>query len=90
VLLQSLGIELEDLRETEGEHHLWRGMAHRGMTLHISGSSLSAKTRYAAGTREILESYFAGTPIRGESLIVEGGELAGTGARSYTANTQRS
>jgi formate dehydrogenase len=46
---------------------------------------LSAQTRYAAGTREILESYFAGRPIRDEYLIVDGGALAGVGARSYTA-----
>ena len=65
--------------------HPWRSMPNQGMTPHISGSSLSAQARYAAGTREILESYFAGTPIRDEYLIVEGGELAGTGARSYTA-----
>jgi formate dehydrogenase len=36
--------------------HPWRTMPHHGMTPHISGSSLSAQTRYAAGTREILES----------------------------------
>lgn len=65
--------------------HPWRTMPHGGMTPHISGSSLSAQARYAAGTREILESFFTGTPIRNEYLIVEGGELAGTGARSYTA-----
>ena len=41
--------------------HPWRTMPHHGMTPHISGSSLSAQARYAAGTREILESYFAGT-----------------------------
>jgi formate dehydrogenase len=68
--------------------HPWRTMPHQGMTPHISGSSLSAQTRYAAGTREILESYFAGTPIRDEYLIVDGGELAGTGARSYTATAK--
>jgi formate dehydrogenase len=62
-------------------------MPHEGMTPHISGSSLSAQARYAAGTREILESYFAGTPVRDEYLIVDGGALAGTGARSYTATT---
>jgi len=56
------------------------------MTPHISGSSLSAQTRYAAGTREILESYFSGRPIRDEYLIVDGGSLAGVGARSYTAD----
>src|SRR5262245_10787955 len=65
--------------------HPWRTMPHHGMTPHISGSSLSAQTRYAAGTREILESYFAGTPIRDEYLIVDGGALAGVGARSYQA-----
>ena len=35
--------------------HPWRTMPHHGMTPHISGSSLSAQARYAAGTREILE-----------------------------------
>jgi formate dehydrogenase len=65
--------------------HPWRTMPNHGMTPHISGSSLSAQTRYAAGTREILESYFAGAQIRDEYLIVDGGALAGTGARSYTA-----
>ncbi|TXL85324.1 NAD-dependent formate dehydrogenase [Streptomyces sp. IB2014 016-6] len=64
--------------------HPWRTMPHHAMTPHISGSSLSAQARYAAGTREILESYFAGTPIRDEYLIVEGGALAGTGAHSYS------
>ncbi len=64
--------------------HPWRTMPHHGMTPHISGSSLSAQTRYAAGTREILESYFDGSKIRDEYLIVEGGKLAGTGAHSYS------
>jgi formate dehydrogenase len=64
--------------------HPWRAMPHHGMTPHISGSSLSAQTRYAAGTREILECFFAGKPIRDEYLIVEGGRLAGTGAHSYS------
>jgi formate dehydrogenase len=65
--------------------HPWRTMPHHGMTPHISGSSLSAQARYAAGTREILESYFAKKPIRTEYLIVDKGKLAGTGAHSYTA-----
>src|SRR3984885_5309996 len=34
--------------------HPWRTMPHHGMTPHISGTSLSAQARYAAGTREIL------------------------------------
>jgi formate dehydrogenase len=66
--------------------HPWRSMPHEGMTPHISGTSLSAQARYAAGTREILESFFAGTPIRDEYLIVDGGQLAGTGAHSYSAS----
>ncbi len=65
--------------------HPWRTMPHHGMTPHISGSSLSAQARYAAGTREILESYFAKKPIRTEYLIVDKGKLAGAGAHSYTA-----
>src|SRR6185369_1226716 len=64
--------------------HPWRTMPHEGMTPHISGSSLSAQTRYAAGTREILECFFEGRPIRDEYLIVQGGGLAGTGAHSYS------
>lgn len=64
--------------------HPWRSMPHHGMTPHISGSSLSAQARYAAGTREILECYFGGTPVRDEYLIVDGGALAGAGAHSYS------
>ncbi len=63
--------------------HPWRTMPFNGMTPHISGSTLSAQARYAAGTLEILESYFGGTPIREEYLIIDGGRLAGTGAESY-------
>jgi formate dehydrogenase len=65
--------------------HPWRSMPHHGMTPHISGSSLSAQARYAAGTREILESWFDDRPIRDEYLIVQGGALAGAGAHSYSA-----
>ena len=65
--------------------HPWRTMPHEGMTPHISGSSLSAQARYAAGTREILECFFADKPIRDEYLIVQGGALAGAGAHSYGA-----
>jgi formate dehydrogenase len=67
------------------EDHPWRTMPHEGMTPHISGTSLSAQARYAAGTREILECFFEGRPIRDEYLIVQGGGLAGTGAHSYSA-----
>ena len=64
--------------------HPWRTMPHNGMTPHISGTSLSAQARYAAGVREILECWFDGRPIRDEYLIAQGGRLAGTGAHSYS------
>ena len=64
--------------------HPWRTMPHHGMTPHVSGTTLSAQARYAAGTREILECFFDGRPIRDEYLIVDGGKLAGAGAHSYS------
>lgn len=66
------------------QDHPWRSMPHHGMTPHISGTSLSAQARYAAGVREILECWFEGRPIRDEYLIVDGGKLAGVGAKSYS------
>ena len=65
--------------------HPWRTMPNHGMTPHVSGSSLAAQARYAAGTREILECFFDDRPIREEYLIVDAGRLAGAGAHSYSA-----
>src|SRR5438094_69473 len=65
--------------------HPWRTMPFEAMTPHISGSTLSAQARYAAGVREILECWYDGKPIRDEYLIVQGGKLAGAGAHSYSA-----
>ena len=59
--------------------HPWRTMPHHGMTPHVSGTSLSAQARYAAGVREILECWFEGRPIREEYLIVSGGRARGRG-----------
>lgn len=68
--------------------HPWRTMPHHGMTPHTSGTTLSAQARYAAGTREILECWLEGRPIRDEYLIVDQGGLAGAGAHAYsTGNT---
>ncbi|MGZ5029771.1 MAG: NAD-dependent formate dehydrogenase [Methylobacter sp.] len=66
------------------EDHPWRSMPHHGMTPHISGTSLSAQARYAAGVREVLECWFEGRPIRNEYLIADAGKLAGVGAHSYS------
>jgi formate dehydrogenase len=67
------------------QNHPWRTMPHHGMTPHVSGTSLSAQARYAAGVREILECWFENRSIRDEYLIVNGGGLAGVGAHSYSA-----
>ena len=67
------------------QDHPWRTMPHHGMTPHVSGTSLSAQARYAAGVREILECWFEGRAIREEYLIIAGGKLAGAGAHSYSA-----
>ena len=64
--------------------HPWRSMPNHGMTPHTSGTSLSAQTRYASGTKEILECWLDEKPIRDEYLIVDSGNLAGTGAHSYS------
>lgn len=64
--------------------HPWRTMPFHGMTPHTSGTTLSAQARYSAGTREILECWFDGRPVRSEYLIVDKGNLTGAGAHSYT------
>ncbi len=69
--------------------HPWRTMPNHGMTPHISGSSLSAQARYAAGVREILECWFDRRPIREEYLVVDRGQLAGVGAHSYSTGDAR-
>lgn len=66
--------------------HPWRTMPNNAMTPHISGTSLSAQARYAAGTQEILEDFFNERELRDEYKIVDGGRLAGTGAASYSTD----
>ena len=63
--------------------HPWRKMPHHAMTPHMSGTTLSAQARYAAGVRDILERFFAGKAIPDEYLSVDRGKLAGVGAQSY-------
>jgi len=64
--------------------HPWRDMPNQAMTPHVSGTTLSAQARYAAGVREILENYFDGKDQRNEYKIVFGGQLAGAGAHAYS------
>ncbi|KAF2478727.1 formate dehydrogenase [Neohortaea acidophila] len=47
------------------------------MVPHMSGTSIDAQERYAAGTKAILESYFSGKhDYRPQDLIVHGGDYA--------------
>ena len=60
--------------------HPWRTMknplgAGNGMVPHYSGTTLDAQQRYAAGTKAILENYFAGRPQKPEDTIVKGGRI---------------
>lgn len=64
-------------------NHPWRTMPHHAMTPHVSGTSLSAQSRYASGVREILECFIQDKPIREEYLILNKGILAGMGKHSY-------
>lgn len=64
--------------------HPWRSMPNHAMTPHVSGTTLSAQARYAAGVVEILECILDGKPVRTQYQIVMHGELAGMGAHSYS------
>ncbi|KAK4054090.1 formate dehydrogenase (NAD+) [Microbotryomycetes sp. JL201] len=47
-----------------------------GMTIHISGTSLDAQARYAAGTIKIIENWHSGSAQNPADLIVENGDYA--------------
>jgi formate dehydrogenase len=55
--------------------HPWRSMPHHAMTPHVSGTTLEAQQRYAAGIRDCLERFFAGRPLDRDYLIVENGKV---------------
>nr|OQO27525.1 Formate dehydrogenase [Rachicladosporium sp. CCFEE 5018] len=62
------------------------------MVPHMSGTSLDAQKRYAAGTKAILESYFSGKhDYRPEDLIVIGGDYAtkAYGERAHGGNNKK-
>ncbi|PWH06598.1 NAD-dependent formate dehydrogenase [Brachybacterium endophyticum] len=61
----------------------WRTMPFNGMTPHVSGTTLSAQARYAAGALDILQRFLEGTGIEEDYLIIDGGDLAGTGSSTY-------
>jgi formate dehydrogenase len=46
------------------------------MVPHMSGTTLDAQSRYAAGVKKILENYFSGKPQTPSDVIVENGSYA--------------
>lgn len=56
--------------------HPWRYMPNQAMTPHISGTTIDAQLRYAAGTKDMLDRYFKGEDFPAENYIVKDGELA--------------
>ena len=64
-------------------NHPWRTMPNHAMTPHVSGTTLEAQKRYAAGVRESLMNFIEGRPIRDDYVMVSGGEIQ---SGSYKAN----
>lgn len=56
--------------------HPWRYMPNQAMTPHISGTTIDAQLRYAAGVKDMLDRYFKGEDFPAQNYIVKDGELA--------------
>ncbi|KAM7279909.1 hypothetical protein ACFE04_007043 [Oxalis oulophora] len=56
--------------------HPWRYMPNHAMTPHISGTTIDAQLRYAAGVKDMLDRYFKGEDFPPQNYIVKEGELA--------------
>ncbi|XP_022934681.1 formate dehydrogenase, mitochondrial isoform X3 [Cucurbita moschata] len=56
--------------------HPWRYMPNQAMTPHISGTTIDAQLRYAAGVKDMLDRYFKGQNFPAQNYIVKEGELA--------------
>jgi formate dehydrogenase len=50
--------------------HPWRLMPRHAMTPHYSGTTLDAQARYAAGTKAVLEQFFADKPIQPQEYVI--------------------
>ncbi len=55
--------------------HPWRRMPNHALTIHVSGTSLEAQKRYAAGTRDCVARFLDGRPLERDYMIVEGGKV---------------
>ncbi|GLJ17840.1 hypothetical protein SUGI_0311950 [Cryptomeria japonica] len=56
--------------------HPWRSMPNHAMTPHISGTTIDAQIRYAAGTKDMLDKYFKGEDFPSQNYMVKDGKLA--------------
>ncbi|KAH9330977.1 hypothetical protein KI387_003085 [Taxus chinensis] len=56
--------------------HPWRSMPNHAMTPHISGTTIDAQIRYAAGVKDMLDKYFKGEDFPSQNYIVKEGKLA--------------
>ncbi|KAJ1416487.1 hypothetical protein SESBI_17267 [Sesbania bispinosa] len=56
--------------------HPWRYMPNHAMTPHISGTTIDAQLRYAAGVKDMLERHFKGEDFPEQNYIVKEGQLA--------------
>ncbi|XP_042489355.1 formate dehydrogenase, mitochondrial [Macadamia integrifolia] len=56
--------------------HPWRYMPNQAMTPHISGTTIDAQLRYAAGTKDMLDRYFRGEDFPAQNYIVKEGIVA--------------
>ena len=63
--------------------HPWRTMPNHALTPHVSGTTLEAQKRYAAGVRDSLVNFIEGRPIRDDYVMVSDGEIQ---SGSYKAN----
>lgn len=67
------GHPFQSMHHAYSYHH---GIGGNAMTPHISGTSIDAQARYAAGVKDILTRYFAGKAQEPANVIVEGGSYA--------------
>ncbi|KHN23545.1 Formate dehydrogenase 1, mitochondrial [Glycine soja] len=56
--------------------HPWRYMPNHAMTPHISGTTIDAQLRYAAGVKDMLDRHFKGEDFPEQNYIVKEGQLA--------------
>ncbi|OAY25819.1 formate dehydrogenase, mitochondrial [Manihot esculenta] len=56
--------------------HAWRYMPNQAMTPHISGTTIDAQLRYAAGVKDMLDRYFKGEEFPLQNYIVKEGKIA--------------